>query len=136
MSNKPKDTVGPIKQENFERLSQMMADKGVRHEAFELLADLRKSEHTAYARIFMLEHEILDRIAGAAKQPRIMKRYPDDGKPTAAGWYWIAYHAYKPEPAYFDGFRWHESESEHEMILDPYWWLEMENRPTIPEGEA
>jgi hypothetical protein len=34
-------------QEQFERLSQLMADKGVRHEAFELLADLRQSERVA-----------------------------------------------------------------------------------------
>lgn len=29
-----------ISQEDYERLVQMMADKGVRHEAFELLADM------------------------------------------------------------------------------------------------
>jgi hypothetical protein len=33
-----------MNQSDFERLSQLMADKGVRHEAFELLADLRMSE--------------------------------------------------------------------------------------------
>lgn len=31
-------------QNDYERLVQMMFDKGVKHEAFELLADLRKSE--------------------------------------------------------------------------------------------
>ena len=36
-----------MKQSDFERLSQLMADKGVRHEAFELLADLRQSEMMA-----------------------------------------------------------------------------------------
>jgi hypothetical protein len=33
-----------ISQEDFERLSKLMADKGVIHEGFELLADLRQSE--------------------------------------------------------------------------------------------
>jgi len=36
-----------MNQSDFERLSQLMADKGVRHEAFELLADLRQSERVA-----------------------------------------------------------------------------------------
>ncbi len=46
-----------MNQSDFERLSQLMADKGVVHEAFELLADLRMSERnfakkaTAYDRL-------------------------------------------------------------------------------------
>ena len=43
-----------MKQSDFERLSQLMADKGVRHEAFELLADLRQSE----GRLFIMYTDV------------------------------------------------------------------------------
>lgn len=50
-----------MKQVEFKHLSELMNKKGVRHEAFELLADLRQSEQKAQARIKELEgamHEI------------------------------------------------------------------------------
>lgn len=37
--------------EEFERLGQLLADKGVVHEAFELLADLRQNEQELQAEI-------------------------------------------------------------------------------------
>jgi hypothetical protein len=70
-----------------------------------------------------------------ASAPKMMKRYSEDCKPEAAGWYWVAYRGYEPEPEYFDGFTWFESESGNETILDPLLWLEMDP-PTIPEGGA
>ena len=68
-----------------------------------------------------------------ASAPKMMKRFSEDCKPEAAGWYWVAYRGYEPAPEFFVGF---ESESRNETIWSPLWWLEMENRPTIPEGEA
>jgi hypothetical protein len=47
-------------QERFERLSELMADKGVRHEAFELLADLHPARIRAKARAEALK-EAADR---------------------------------------------------------------------------
>ena len=52
-----------MKQSDFERLSQLMADKGVRHEAFELLADLRMSE-----RNFAEKAQAYDRLMSGGKK--------------------------------------------------------------------
>jgi hypothetical protein len=51
-------------QEQFERLSQLMADKGVRHEAFELLADLRQSERVAKQEAIGITDSIVVALAG------------------------------------------------------------------------
>jgi len=40
-----------MKQSDFERMSQLMADKGVANEAFELLADLRRSARMLEAKV-------------------------------------------------------------------------------------
>ena len=89
----------------------------------------------AYTRYRVAKLEV--QLAEALKQvPKIMKRYPDDGKPDAAGWYWVAYRGYKPvEPEYYSGFDWFESDCEGFKLSDPQFWLEMDP-PTIPDGEA
>ncbi len=56
-----------ISQSDFERLSQLMADKGVRHEAFELLSDLRQSEerfYNMYTSVSMQLHAVKDTLQG------------------------------------------------------------------------
>jgi hypothetical protein len=53
-----------MNQSDFERLSQLMADKGVRHEAFELLADLRQSERVAKQEAIGITDSIVVALAG------------------------------------------------------------------------
>lgn len=48
-----------IPQENFEKLSRMMADYGVPHEAFEILADIRASEIKYYELYKIYQQNIL-----------------------------------------------------------------------------
>ena len=45
-------------QTQFERLSSLMNDKGVNHEAFELLADLRRSEVLAKQEVVELKQQL------------------------------------------------------------------------------
>ena len=51
-------------QEQFERLSNLMIDKGVVHEAFELLADLRQSEKVAKQEVVAITDSIVIALAG------------------------------------------------------------------------
>ena len=51
-------------QEQFERLSSLMCDKGVIHEAFELLADLRQSERAAKQEVVAITDSIVIALAG------------------------------------------------------------------------
>jgi len=51
-------------QKQFERLSKLMADKGVAHEAFELLADLRQSEQMAKEEVKAIKYSIIDTLEG------------------------------------------------------------------------
>ncbi len=51
-------------QEQFERLSNLMIDKGVVHEAFELLADLRHSELLAKQEVVAITDSIVIALAG------------------------------------------------------------------------
>ena len=53
-----------MNQSDFERLSQLMADKGVRHEAFELLADLRQSERVAKQEVVAITDSIVVALEG------------------------------------------------------------------------
>lgn len=48
-----------ISQERFERLSELMANKGVVHEAFEILADIRQSEKDNYENLQTLRFNIV-----------------------------------------------------------------------------
>jgi len=58
------DKTDTMNQSDFERLSQLMADKGVRHEAFELLADLRQSEMVAKQEVVAITDSIVVALAG------------------------------------------------------------------------
>ena len=51
-------------QEQFERLSSLMNDKGVDHEAFELLADLRQSERVAKQEANAITNSVVVALAG------------------------------------------------------------------------
>ena len=51
-------------QKDFERLSELMARKGVIHEAFELLADLRQSEQLAKEEVQSIENSVIDALKG------------------------------------------------------------------------
>ena len=51
-------------QEQFERLSSLMYGKGVIHEAFELLADLRQSERVAKQEVVAITDSIVIALAG------------------------------------------------------------------------
>ena len=51
-------------QKQFERLSNLMIDKGVIHEAFELLSDLRQSEMAAKQEVVAITDSIVVALAG------------------------------------------------------------------------
>ena len=51
-------------QEQFERLSSLMSDKGVIHEAFELLAYLRQSERVAKQEVVAITDSVVVALAG------------------------------------------------------------------------
>jgi len=51
-------------QKDFERLSELMAQKGVIHEAFELLADLRQSERLAKEEVLSIKNSVMDALKG------------------------------------------------------------------------
>lgn len=51
-------------QKQFERLSNLMIDKGVVHEAFELLADLRHSELLAKQEVVAVTNSVVVALAG------------------------------------------------------------------------
>ena len=51
-------------QEQFERLSSLMYDKGVIHEAFELLADLRQSEMVAKQEVVAIIDSVILALEG------------------------------------------------------------------------
>ncbi len=53
-------------QEQFERLSNLMIDKGVVHEAFELLADLRHSELLAKQEVVAVTNSVVLALEGLA----------------------------------------------------------------------
>ena len=55
-----------MNQSDFERLSQLMADKGVKHEAFELLADLRHSERIAKQEANAITDSVVVALEGLA----------------------------------------------------------------------
>ena len=110
--------------------------------------DVEKKEHPCFVPYDQLpkEQQIKDHLfkavvdsfksANTASEPKIMKRYTEDCKPTAPGWYWVAYRGYTPvEPAYYSGLDWFDSDGEGLRMSDPQFWLEMD-MPTIPEGEA
>jgi hypothetical protein len=56
-----------LTQEKFDKLSELMYDKGVVHEAFELLADLRQSERLAYEEATVLKHAVIDELGPFSK---------------------------------------------------------------------
>lgn len=96
-----------MNQSDFERLSQLMADKGVRHEAFELLADLRISERNfaekaqAYDRLMSGGKKTLKEIANFLGNPVAVDRegrllwFPR--KPEIGLTKWIWYDKYLPK---------------------------------------
>ena len=96
-----------MNQSDFERLSQLMADKGVVHEAFELLADLRMSERnfakkaTAYDRLMSGGKKTLKEIANFLGNPVAVDRegrllwFPR--KPEIGLTTWIWYDKYLPK---------------------------------------
>jgi hypothetical protein len=51
-------TLADYEQEKFERLSELMAEKGVRHEAFELLADFHPARVRAGLAISVLSEAV------------------------------------------------------------------------------
>ena len=51
-------------QEQFERLSSLMNGKGVKHEAFELLADLRQSERVAKQEVVAIIDSVILALEG------------------------------------------------------------------------
>ena len=101
------DKTDTMNQSDFERLSQLMADKGVRHEAFELLADLRMSERnfaekaTAYDRLMSGGKKTLKEIANFLGNPVAVDRegrllwFPR--KPEIGLTTWIWYDKYLPK---------------------------------------
>ena len=81
-----------MKQSDFERLSSLMTDKGVVHEAFELLADLRQSEKMMKEKVDAIKYSIIDCLqpftdfegfsvseVNYLQVIRKMKRYEDGG---------------------------------------------------------
>jgi hypothetical protein len=63
-----------------------------------------------------------------------MKRYSEDCKPEKPGWYWVAYRTFEPEPAFYGGVTWHDSDLRNDYLRNPNFWLEMEP-PEKPEGK-
>ena len=96
-----------MNQSDFERLSQLMADKGVRHEAFELLADLRISERNfaekaqAYDRLMSGGKKTLKEIANFLGNPVAVDREGrllwSPKKPEIGLFTWIWYDKYLPK---------------------------------------
>ena len=91
-----------------------------------------------------LHNDSLERIAEAAKKPRIMKLWTDDCKPEKSGWYWWCYYANKtPIPAYYettrDGYgQWFDSNCNEwtpKSYKRPIYFLELEPIPILPEDK-
>ena len=101
------DKTDTMNQSDFERLSQFMADKGVRHEAFELLADLRMSERnfaekaTTYDRLMSGGKKTLKEIANFLGNPVAVDREGrllwSPKKPEIGLFTWIWYDKYLPK---------------------------------------
>ena len=108
-----------MNQSDFERLSQLMADKGVVHEAFELLADLRMSERnfakkaTAYDRLMSGGKKTLKEIANFLGNPVAVDRegrllwFPR--KPEIGLTTWIWYDKYLPKNLFDYTGSWQDS---------------------------
>jgi hypothetical protein len=82
-------------------------------------------------------NDCLDRIAEAAKQPRVMKLWADDCKPEKSGWYWYQKKTWKtPLPMYYNHNLWFESLAGFESSDEnPDDWLELESTPVLPDGK-
>lgn len=97
-----------------------------------------------YERVMMMHNESLDRIAEAAKKPRVMKRWTDECKPKIIiywkGWIACRSQSYKdygivhiiPEPVSIFSDTLTTNSYKCESITH---WLELEPTPTLPDGE-
>ena len=72
----------------------------------------------------------------AASKPRVMKRWAEDCRPKAIGWYWAIHSSdEKPTPRYFAWGAWYNCLEEDQLrfCVPPLYWLEIEPRPVLPE---
>lgn len=90
-------------------------------------------------------NESLDRIAEAAKKPRVMKRITEGCEPEKDGWYWAFKEGWlNPVPSYaevilngVDRVLWSDSEGGEycDEEYEPDFWLELEPTPILPKDK-